>query len=110
MVAIICWEQSADSNYVDLKPENRSTSPRRFPLPRSGSLMQRSSAPSQSNSKKRWPSEPRRTVSLTSTTAEREKVKDMEQYSSKSKRLFKAMLSMRKFKKDVTVYKFLDEN
>ncbi|KAL4383376.1 hypothetical protein GQ457_15G011140 [Hibiscus cannabinus] len=95
---------------MNQRQENRSTSPRRFPLPRSGSLMQRPSAPSQSNSKKRWPSEPRRTVSLTNSTAERAKVKEMEQYSSKSKRLFKAMLSLRKSKKDVPVYKFLDEN
>ncbi|GMJ06279.1 ABL interactor-like protein 3 [Hibiscus trionum] len=95
---------------MNQRQENRSTSPRRFPLPRSGSLMQRSSSPSHANSKKRWPSEPRRTVSLSTSIAEREKSKDMEQYSSKSKRLFKAMLSLRKSKKDVTVYKFLDEN
>ncbi|KAL4347646.1 hypothetical protein GQ457_17G022540 [Hibiscus cannabinus] len=95
---------------MNQRQENQSTSPRRFPLPRSDSLMQRSSSPSHSNSKKRWPSEPRRTVSLTTSIAEREKVKDMEQYSSKSKRLFKAMLSLRKSKKDVTVYKFLDDN
>ncbi|KAE8662023.1 hypothetical protein F3Y22_tig00113721pilonHSYRG00100 [Hibiscus syriacus] len=57
-----------------------------------------------------WPSEPRRTVSLSSSMAEREKVKDMERYSSKSKRLFKAMLSLRKSKMDVTVYRYLDEN
>ncbi|KAK8599206.1 hypothetical protein V6N13_077138 [Hibiscus sabdariffa] len=95
---------------MNQRQENRSTSPPRFPLPRSGSLMQRSSSPSHSNSKKRWPSEPRRTVSLSTSIAEREKVKDMEQYSSKSKRLFKAMLSLRKSKKDVTVYKFLDES
>ncbi|XP_039022690.1 protein ABIL3-like isoform X1 [Hibiscus syriacus] len=95
---------------MNQRQENRSTSPRRFPLPRSGSLMQRSSSPSHSNSRKRWPSEPRRTVSLSTSVAEREKVKDMEQYSSKSKRLFKAMLSLRKSKKDVTVYKYSDEN
>ncbi|XP_039056639.1 protein ABIL2-like [Hibiscus syriacus] len=95
---------------MNQRQENRSTSPRRLPLPRSGSLMQRSSSPSHSNSRKRWPAEPRRTVSLSISMAEREKVKDMEQYSSKSKRLFKAMLSLRKSKKDVTVYKYLDEN
>ncbi|KAK8502673.1 hypothetical protein V6N12_073161 [Hibiscus sabdariffa] len=95
---------------MNQRQENQATSPRRFLLPRSGSLMQRSSSPSHSNSKKRWPSEPRRTVSLSTSIAEREKVKDMEQYSSKSKRLFKAMLSLRKSKKDVTAYKFLDDN
>lgn len=93
-------------------PGNRPTSPRQyFPLPRSGSLMQRSTspAPSHANAKKRYPSEPRRTVSLCNPV-ERERAKDMEQYSSKSKRLFKAMLSLRRSKKDITVYKFLDEN
>lgn len=94
---------------MNRRPENRQTSPRQFPLPRSGSLMQRSTSPSHPNAKKRCPSEPRRTVSL-STQAERERTKDMERYSSKSKRLFKAMLSLRKSKKDVTLYKFLDEN
>ncbi|XWS48778.1 hypothetical protein CRYUN_Cryun13aG0105500 [Craigia yunnanensis] len=94
---------------MNQRPESRSTSPRCFPLPRSGSLMQRSTSPSQPNAKKRYPSEPRRTVSL-STLTERESAKDMEQYSSKSKRLFKAMLSLRRSKKDFTLYKFLDEN
>ncbi|XVE58105.1 hypothetical protein DITRI_Ditri04bG0143400 [Diplodiscus trichospermus] len=94
---------------MNLWPENRSTSPRHFPLPRSGSLMQRSTSPSQPNAKKRFPSEPRRTVSL-STLSERERAKDMEQYSSRSKRLFKAMLSLRRSRKDVTLYKFPDEN
>ncbi|OMO79810.1 hypothetical protein CCACVL1_13407 [Corchorus capsularis] len=99
------------SKSMNKKPENRSTSPRRFPLLRSGSVMQRSTSPtpSHTNAKKRYPSEPRRTYSLCSV-GEREKGKDMEQYSSKSKRLFKAMLSLRKSKKDITVYKFLDEN
>ncbi|XVF12932.1 hypothetical protein REPUB_Repub08aG0162500 [Reevesia pubescens] len=94
---------------MNQRRENRSTSPRHFPLPRSGSLMQRSTHPSHPNAKKRYPSEPRRTVSW-STLQERERGKDMEQYSSKSKRLFKAMLSLRKSKKDVKLYKFLDEN
>ncbi|XP_022733556.1 protein ABIL3-like [Durio zibethinus] len=92
---------------MNQRSENRSTSPRHFPLPRSGSLMQRSTFPSNPNTTKRYPSEPRRTVSL-STLAERERSKDMEQYSSKSKRLFKAMLSLRKSKRDVTLYKFMD--
>ncbi|XWS61583.1 hypothetical protein CRYUN_Cryun07bG0138000 [Craigia yunnanensis] len=92
---------------MNQRPENRSNSPRHFPLPRSGSLMQRSASPSHAKAKKRHPSEPRRTVSL-STLAERERAKDMEQYSSKGKRLFKAMLSLRRPKKDVTLYKFLD--
>ncbi|KAH1075225.1 hypothetical protein J1N35_027553 [Gossypium stocksii] len=92
------------------RQENRSNSPRHFLLPRSGSVMQRSSSPSHSNAKKRWPSEPRRTVSMSTSLAERERAKDMEQYSSKGKRLLKAMLSLRKSKKNVTLHKFLDEN
>ncbi|XP_021278326.1 protein ABIL3-like isoform X2 [Herrania umbratica] len=97
------------SNSMNQRAENPSTSPRYFPLPRSGSLMQRSTSPNHPNNKRRYPSEPRRAISL-STLGERERAKDMEQYSSKSKRLFKAMLSLRKSKKDATSYKFLDEN
>ncbi|XVF10375.1 hypothetical protein REPUB_Repub07fG0177400 [Reevesia pubescens] len=97
------------SSSMNKRPENRSTSPRHFPLPRSVSLMQRSTSPSHSNARKWYPSEPRRTVSLC-TLAERETAKEMERYSSKSKRLFKAMISLRKSKKDVKLYKFLDEN
>ncbi|XP_012439804.1 protein ABIL2 [Gossypium raimondii] len=95
---------------MNQRQENRSNSPRHFLLPRSGSVMQRSSSPSHSNAKKRWPSEPRRTVSMSTSLAERERAKDMEQYSSKGKRLLKAMLSLRKSKKNVTLHKFLDEN
>ncbi|KAK6263287.1 hypothetical protein QUC31_009103 [Theobroma cacao] len=97
------------SKSMNQRAENPSTSPRYFPLPRSGSLMQRSTSPNHRNDKRRYPSEPRRTIS-SSTLGERERAKDMEQYSSKSKRLFKAMLSLRKPKKDATLYKFLDEN
>ncbi|XVF51273.1 hypothetical protein PTKIN_Ptkin04bG0171700 [Pterospermum kingtungense] len=91
---------------------SRSTSPRQSPLPRSGSLMQRSTSPtpSHANAKKRYPSEPRRSVSLCNPAERERATKDMEQYSSKSKRLFKAMLSLRRSKKDITSYKFLDEN
>ena len=51
IVALNCWKQSPDC-YVYLKSENRSTSPRLFPLPRSGSLMHRSTSPSHANAKK----------------------------------------------------------
>ncbi|KAK8686092.1 hypothetical protein V6N13_125119 [Hibiscus sabdariffa] len=92
---------------MNLRPENRSTSPRHFPLSRTGSPMSRSNSP---NAKRRYPSEPRRTVSL-SSVRERERGEDVEQYSTKSKRLFKAMLSLRKSKKDPpALYKFLDDN
>ncbi|KAK9008939.1 hypothetical protein V6N11_080415 [Hibiscus sabdariffa] len=92
---------------MNLRPENRATSPRHFPLSRTGSPMSRSISP---NAKRRYPSEPRRTVSL-SSVRERERGEDVEQYSTKSKRLFKAMLSLRKSKKDPpALYKFLDDN
>ncbi|XP_039035431.1 protein ABIL2-like [Hibiscus syriacus] len=84
--------------------DNRSTSPRRFPLSRTASPLSRSISPIIPI--RRYPSEPRRTVSM-STVGER----DVEQYSTKSKRLFKTMLSLRKSKKDpLALYNFLDDN
>ncbi|KAH1114678.1 hypothetical protein J1N35_008056 [Gossypium stocksii] len=82
--------------------ERRSSSPRHIPLPRTVSLMPRSTSP---NTKKRYPSEPRRTVSLSMVGEDVD-----QQYSTKSKRLFKAMLSLRKSKKDLSLHKFLDDN
>ncbi|KAL4362145.1 hypothetical protein GQ457_04G017030 [Hibiscus cannabinus] len=60
---------------MNLRPENRATSPRHFPLSRTGSPMSRSISP---NAKRRYPSEPRRTVSL-SSVRERERGEDVEQ-------------------------------
>uniref|UniRef100_A0A5B6ZS16 Protein ABIL2-like n=1 Tax=Davidia involucrata TaxID=16924 RepID=A0A5B6ZS16_DAVIN len=79
--------------------EKWSVSPVRFPLKRSGSLVSRSVSPNPSNAIQRYPSEPPRSVSLF-THAERDRTKEMEQYSKKSRRLFKALLSMHKSKKD----------
>ncbi|KAK3228103.1 hypothetical protein Dsin_007965 [Dipteronia sinensis] len=90
------------------KPERRAASPSQFI--RAGSLLKRSPSPSHSNAKRRYPSEPRRSVSLSSHTERNRSNKDFGQYSSKSKRLFKALLSMRKTRKEGTLYKFLDEN
>ncbi|KAJ6326580.1 hypothetical protein OIU78_013641 [Salix suchowensis] len=93
------------------KPERRSSSPHHFPLIRSGSLLK---GPVCSNytdarTRRRYPSEPRRSVSL-STYSERDMAKDSEQQNSgKSKRLFKALLSMRKSRKEGSMYKYLDE-
>ncbi|KAL5814418.1 hypothetical protein ACOSQ4_025059 [Xanthoceras sorbifolium] len=89
--------------------ERQAASPNNFPLIRAGSFLKRSPSPSHSNAKRQYPSEPRRSVSL-STHSERNRSKDFEQYSSKSKSIFKALLSMRKTRKDGTLYKFLDEN
>ncbi|PPD97772.1 hypothetical protein GOBAR_DD05194 [Gossypium barbadense] len=98
---------------VSMNPrqDKRSSSPRHIPLPRTVSLMPRSTSP---NAKKRvgatnqgliYPSEPRRTVSLSMVGEDVD-----QQYSTKSKRLFKAMLSLRKSKKDLSLHKFLDDN
>ncbi|KAK9197642.1 hypothetical protein WN944_012825 [Citrus x changshan-huyou] len=98
-------------NSNNRKPENerRAASPLHFSLTRLGSLLKRSPSPSNSSANRRYPSEPRRLVSL-STNAEKDMSKEFELYSSKSKRLFKALLSMRNPRKDSAVYKFLDEN
>ncbi|TYI39761.1 hypothetical protein E1A91_A02G106500v1 [Gossypium mustelinum] len=89
---------------VSMNPrqDKQSSSPRHIPLPRTVSLMPRSTSP---NTKKRYPSEPRRTVSLSMVGEDVD-----QQYSTKSKRLFKAMLSLRKSKKDLSFHKFLDDN
>ncbi|KAH9775039.1 protein ABIL3 [Citrus sinensis] len=98
-------------NSNNRKPENerRAASPLHFSLTRLGSLLKRSPSPSNSSANRRYPSEPRRLVSL-STNAEKDMSKEFEQYSSKSKRLFKALLSMRNPRKDSAAYKFLDGN
>ncbi|KAJ6703421.1 ABIL2 putative-RELATED [Salix viminalis] len=93
------------------KPERRSSSPHHFPLIRSGSPLKRpvSSNFTDARTRRRYPSEPRRSVSL-STYSERDMAKDSEQQNSgKSKRLFKALLSMRKSRKEGSMYKYLDE-
>ncbi|KAJ4711853.1 putative Protein ABIL2 [Melia azedarach] len=91
------------------KAEGRATSPLHSSLMRSGSFLKRSPSSSHSRANQRYPSEPRRTVSL-STFGEKNRSRDLEQYSSKSKRMFKALLSLRKPRKEGTLYKFLDEN
>ncbi|XP_050228550.1 protein ABIL2-like isoform X2 [Mercurialis annua] len=93
---------------VNKKTDKRTSSPQRFQLIRSGTLLpKRSKSPSNTNDVRRYPSEPRRAVSL-STYPERGGGNEIDLYSSKSKRLFKALLSMRKPKKDHTFYKYLD--
>ncbi|XP_021831774.1 protein ABIL2-like isoform X2 [Prunus avium] len=97
---------------ISAKHEKRTVSPHRFPLPRCGSLVKRSSTMNSSSTvKQRYMSEPRtrRSISL-SLHAERDRTKDTDQHSSKNKHLFKALLSMRKSRKDATLYKYLDEN
>ncbi|KAG6782908.1 hypothetical protein POTOM_012335 [Populus tomentosa] len=77
------------------KPERRSSSPQHSPLIRSASLLKRPVSSNYTNARRRYPSEPRRSVSL-SMYSERDKTKDSDQqYSGKSKRLFKALLRLR---------------
>ncbi|KAF8027980.1 hypothetical protein BT93_E0790 [Corymbia citriodora subsp. variegata] len=89
------------------KKAEKCASPFRFQLARSGSLVDRSTAPNPSNAKKRYPSEPRGSTSM---STQRNRRTDIELYPSKNIRLFKALLSMRKWRKDSKLYKFLDEN
>lgn len=94
--------------------EKRTDSPLRskFPLLRSGSLSSRPTTPKPSrpttpnlsNTRPRYPSEPRRASSMRVHDHN-----DIEQQPSKSKRLLKALLSRGKSKKDDTLYTFLDE-
>ncbi|KAG6788189.1 hypothetical protein POTOM_004244 [Populus tomentosa] len=91
------------------KPEKRSSSPQRSPIIRSGSLLKRPISPNYANALRRYPSEPRRSVSL-SMYSERDKAKDSDQqYAAKSKRLFKALLSMRKSRKEGSLFTCLDQ-
>ncbi|KAJ6714308.1 ABL INTERACTOR FAMILY MEMBER [Salix viminalis] len=55
-------------------PEKRSSSPQRFPIIGSGSLLKRSTSPNHADARRRYPSEPRRSVSL-SMNSERDKGK-----------------------------------
>ncbi|KAE9604025.1 putative ABI family protein [Lupinus albus] len=104
--------------------EKRAVSPHRFPLLRTGSRSSRATTPktsrpttpnpsrpitpNPSNARQMHPSEPRKSASMR-LPAERDHVKDLEQFSTKSKRLLKALLSRRKSKKDDMLYTYLDE-
>ncbi|KAJ9706268.1 hypothetical protein PVL29_001678 [Vitis rotundifolia] len=88
--------------------DKRAVSPNYFPPIRSGSVASRSISPNSSKAKLRNSSEPRSASVFTRT--ERDRAKDIEQQTSQSKRLFKALISMRKPKKDGTLYRYLDEN
>ncbi|KAK4758573.1 hypothetical protein SAY87_019874 [Trapa incisa] len=91
--------------------DKRSASPFRFQLSRWGSLVNKSTSPirSNSNSRKRFPSESRRSASP-SSRAERDSTHDLELYASKNRRMFKALLGMRKSRNGVASHKNLDEN
>ncbi|KAG8659025.1 protein ABIL2 [Manihot esculenta] len=93
---------------INKKPDKRASSPQRFPFIRSGSLLPKRAISLNTNVLQRHPPESWRSVSL-STYPDRDGVNEIEQYSSKSKQLFKALLGMRKSRKDHTLYKYLDD-
>ncbi|CAA6671518.1 unnamed protein product [Spirodela intermedia] len=92
--------------------ENRSGSP--IPasnpnlLARSGSLSRRQSAPNPSGTGLWFSMDPRKSASVRQHD-DRDDQKDSEQNSSKTKRLFKALLSRRKSRRDDMLYAYLDE-
>ncbi|CAN1250796.1 Protein ABIL2 [Linum perenne] len=96
------------------EPDKRTVSPHRFPLLRTGSVSRpttpatsRPTTPSGSAARQRYPSEPRKSMSMR-IPAEKNS-KDIEHHPSKSKRILKALLSRRKSKKDEMLYTYLDE-
>ncbi|KAK6947945.1 hypothetical protein RJ641_001418 [Dillenia turbinata] len=95
-------------SFTNISAEKRADSPLRSPFIRSGSLVTRPVTPNSADVK-RYPSEPRRSVSF-SIAAQRDRAKDIETQPSKSKRLMKAFLSMHKSKKSDSFYRYLDEN
>ncbi|KAB1201134.1 Protein ABIL2 [Morella rubra] len=87
-----------------LDSQKRSVSPYRFPFMRSGSVARGSTATNSSAAKPRYPSEPRKPVSL-SIPHERDSTKVIARHSSQSKRLFKALLGLHKSKREGMLYK-----
>ncbi|KAJ9173748.1 hypothetical protein P3X46_016855 [Hevea brasiliensis] len=97
------------STWINERSDKRAGSPLRFPLTCSGSLLpKRAISLNNTNANRRYLSEPRRSIPF-STYLERDGANEVEQYSNKSKRLLKALLSMRKSRKDHRLYKYLDE-
>ncbi|KAF8027975.1 hypothetical protein BT93_E0786 [Corymbia citriodora subsp. variegata] len=74
------------------KKAEKLASPFQYQLTHSGSLVDRSASPNPSNAKRRYPSEPRRSTSM-SAHVERNRRTDTELHSSKNKHLFKALLA-----------------
>ncbi|KAK4747939.1 hypothetical protein SAY87_014525 [Trapa incisa] len=92
--------------------DKRGTSPYRFHLACSPSPVSRATSPnrSSSNTKMRYPTEPRRSASPRAGAGRDRSDNDLLMYASKNKRMFKALLSMRKPKSGVSLHKFLDDN
>ncbi|CAK9143137.1 unnamed protein product [Ilex paraguariensis] len=83
-------------------------SPLRFSLKRSGSLVKRSNTPSRND--KQWnqfPSEPQRSVSMC-IHPERDRKKEIQPNSKRSKSFFKALLSVHRSRKEDVPYWYRD--
>ncbi|XP_062074614.1 protein ABIL2-like isoform X2 [Humulus lupulus] len=90
-------------------PDMKELSSYHFPVKRSGSVVKRSMTINSSASKQRYPKEPWRSSSM-STRPERDRAKSPEQHSGLNKRLLKALVSIRKYRKDATLHKHSNEN
>lgn len=98
-----------EKKIVSVSPrEKRGVSPLRSQLIRSGSLTNSMTTPKSTNAITRYPSAPWRSLSVHSQ-AGKIRQKEIEQHSSKSIRLLKALLSMRKSKKNANLNKYLDD-
>ncbi|XP_071918672.1 protein ABIL3-like isoform X5 [Coffea arabica] len=82
----------------DKEVGKRTASPFRLPLKRSGSVANRSTSPNSSAAQQRCPFETLRASSM-STNPDRNKGKEIELYSRKSKHLFRALLSIHRSRK-----------
>ncbi|XP_027081840.1 protein ABIL2-like isoform X3 [Coffea eugenioides] len=82
----------------DKEVGKRTASPFRLPLKRSGSVANRSTSPNSSAAQQRCPSETPRASSM-STNPDRNKGKEIELYSRKSKHPFRALLSIHRSRK-----------
>ncbi|PON32349.1 ABI family [Parasponia andersonii] len=90
-------------------PERKEQPPNHFPVMRARSVVKRSTTLNSSTSKQRYPTPPLRSVSM-STYPEKEKERSPEQHSGLNRRLLKALVSMRKYRKDATLDKHSNEN
>ncbi|KAK1302648.1 Protein ABIL3 [Acorus calamus] len=78
------------------------------PLLRSGSLASRPAISNSLSTVKRYPSAPRKSLSMR-MPAEKDEKKEDEENTSRSKRFLKALLSRRKSQRDDMLYSYLDE-
>ncbi|KAL8143522.1 hypothetical protein V2J09_016554 [Rumex salicifolius] len=115
--SMLTEKSSSSGSTMKKEQDKRSASPQQFPLMRTGSLVTRPLTPKPSRpttpnpamERQQWfPSRPCKSASVR-VHDERQSHKETQQPPSKSKRLFKALLSRRKSKKDDMLYTYLDE-